>query len=54
MKYKVLITWSSGVVEEIQCETLMLAKLCIEAFREHNAIKFISLRELVNGKWEIR
>lgn len=54
MKYKILVTWQSGVIEEVECETLMLARICIEAFRECYNIRQIGLRELVNGKWEIR
>ena len=54
MKYKVIVWWKSGTVEEVQCETLTSAKMCIETFSKQYNVQMIGLRELVNGKWEVK
>ena len=53
MKYKIIVYWNSGYIEAIDCESLTIAKICMEALREEYNIRNFGLREFKNGKWEI-
>ena len=53
MKYKIIVYWNSGYIEAIDCESLTIAKICMEELREEYNIRNFGLREFKNGKWEI-
>ena len=49
MKYIIMVCWTSGKLEVIACETLKLAEICIETFKERNDIYFASLHYFEKG-----
>ena len=53
MKYRIIILYNSGWVEAVDCESLKMAHIIMEALREEYNIWNFGLREFKNGKWEI-
>ena len=53
MKYKIMVYWTSGEIEVINCETLKLAEICIDALRERTDIYIVGLLDFENGKSKI-
>ena len=53
MKYRIIIWYNSGYTEAVDCESLKMAKIIMEALREEHNIWNFGLREFKNGKWEI-
>ena len=53
MKYRIIIWYNSGYTKAVDCESLKMAKIIMEALREEYNIWNFGLREFKNGKWEI-
>ena len=53
MKYRIVIWYNSGYIEAVDCESLKMANIIMEALREEYNIWNFGLREFKNGKWEI-
>ena len=53
MRYRIIIWYNSGWIDAVDCQSIKMAKIIIEALREEYNIRDIGLREFKNGKWEI-
>ena len=53
MRYRIIIWYNSGWIEAVDCESLNMAYIIMEALREEYNIWNFGLREFRNGKWEI-